>query len=262
MTLREHRVRDRRAHPAARQRSGRTSSAHSTSAARADRGLGRSASPAGRTLRSPRGPRLAGRRRGEDHPARRLLDHVAVMSPTKRSRGPPRPPSSARRARGVGSSAASTIASTPRRRASSTIAWPTVRAAHHRRRDLDALVLLADRLRPRAAPARAFLTLLVGHARVDRQRHRDLEHVQRLDHRAALVLVGVLGREPAGGPDDVVVERLAEDRHEDRCRTRPRRGSWQRLGAGSCTRFAQRLALGRAVDDVERDPDRASRRRR
>ena len=88
--------------------------------------------------------------------------------------------------------------------------------AHDRRGDLDALVLLADRLGALQRRAGA-LELLVGHARVERQRHRHLEDPQRLDHRAALaVVVVLLGGEPAGGLHDVVVERRAEDRHEDR----------------------------------------------
>jgi hypothetical protein len=51
-----------------------------------------------------------------------------VTSPTKLSSGPPRPPSSAPPRIFDGSSAARTTACTPRRLASSTIAWPARRA--------------------------------------------------------------------------------------------------------------------------------------
>ena len=91
-----------------------------------------------------------------------------------------------RRAMRVGSSAASTIASTPRRLASS----------HDRlaRRGARARSRSRPR-RPRTPPpppwrarsaARARLSCASGSARVERQRHRHLEDPQRLDHRAAL----------------------------------------------------------------------------
>src|SRR4051812_47544266 len=132
----------------------------------------------------------------------------------------------------VGSSAASTIASTPRPLASRPMPSPAPPArtvavatptppyssppplprrlarpagAHGRRGDLDALVLLPHRLGAPQRLARA-LEVLVRDPRVERQRHRDLEHPHRLDDRAALALVGVLlHREPAGRLHDVVV---------------------------------------------------------
>src|SRR5689334_5255479 len=69
-----------------------------------------------------------------DGGAVRMTSHAAlettylVASPTKLSSGPPRPPSSAPPRIREGSSAAMTIACTPRRRASSTIAAPARRA--------------------------------------------------------------------------------------------------------------------------------------
>ena len=165
---------------------------------------------------SARRPPLSPRGGGEDHPAGRLLDHVARRSRPRTGRAAPtRPPSSAPPRVRVGSSAASTIASTPRRFASDDDRRAHRPRAHHRGRDHHALVLLADLLRARAAPRLAARDLLVRHARVERQRHRHLDHEQRLDHGAALALVALLGREPARGADDVVVELVAEHRHED-----------------------------------------------
>ena len=93
------------------------------------------------------------------------------------------------------------------------------------------------------------------HRRVDRLGHRNLDHVQRLDHRA-LVVVALFHRQATGGADDVVVEHTAEDRHEDRAEAllrglaaRERREVFFRDRHA----LAQRLALGLAVGHVERD---------
>ena len=183
---------------------------------------------------------LARRRRGEDHPARRLLDHVARRLPDEAVRGPPRPPSARRRGSRVGSSAASTIASTPRRRASvdDRLARPCARAPSRSPPPRPR----TPRRPPSRARARAWRpsTLLVRHARVERQRHRDLDHVERLDHRAALALLGLLGREPAGGADDVVVERARRRPARGCCRTRPRAPRCS-ASAGIVKRFASGL---------------------
>src|SRR5690242_13366983 len=166
------------------------------------------------------------------------------------------------------SSAASTIASTPRRLASRTIASPARRArttavatstpsyssptalarisarrarlsslsgtgvssgcavgtstTHTapitapppRRRRLAAPVHLADRLGEHQRPPGA-LELALRHRRVERLRHRHLEHPERLDHRPALAgVVVLLGRQAPCGLHDVIVERGAGDRHE------------------------------------------------
>ena len=88
--------------------------------------------------------------------------------------------------------------------------------AHDRGGHLDALVLLPHGLGPGQGGPRA-LELGVGDRGVERERHRHLEHPQRLDHGAALLeLVVLLGGQPAGRLHDVVVERGAEDGHEDR----------------------------------------------
>src|SRR3954447_21950970 len=75
---------------------------------------------------APAGSRAGGATRMTSHGA--LETTYFVASPTKLSRGPPRPPSSAPPRIRDGSSAARTIAWTPRRRASSTIAAPARRA--------------------------------------------------------------------------------------------------------------------------------------
>src|SRR3954454_7234141 len=75
---------------------------------------------------APAGSRAGGATRMTSHGA--LETTYFVASPTKLSIGPPRPPSSAPPRMREGSSAASTIAWTPRRRASSTIAAPARRA--------------------------------------------------------------------------------------------------------------------------------------
>ena len=101
------------------------------------------------------------------------------------------------------------------------------------------------------------LEVVVADARVERQRHRHLEHPQRLDHRAALALVGVLlRREPAGGLHDVVVERGPEHRHEDRAVLRLVRLAAVSARSGIVTRLRIGLPSARAVDDIERDPER------
>ena len=137
--------------------------------------------------------------------------------------------------------------------------------AHGRRRHLDALVLLPHGLGPGERLARR-LQLLVRDPRVERQRHRDLEHPQRLDHRAALALVLVLlAREPPGGLHDVVVERRAEDGHEDRAELGLDLLPRQRL-----RRHGDPLEHGLALvhpvrhveHDAERDPARAHEPRR
>ena len=181
--------------------------------------VGPAAAPEPRPVAARAPASVAGRRRGEDHPARRLVDDVLrdvpheVVAAGRRGRPAARPP----RIRD-GSSAASTIAS---------------HAAP--------LGLLDDRLRrrggrapspsrprrPRTPPpppwrarsaARARLSCASGSARVDRQRHRHLEDPQRLDRRALPSQASsvLLGGQAPGGLDDVVVERRAEDRHEDR----------------------------------------------
>ncbi len=165
------------------------------------------------------------------------------------------PPSSTPPRSRVGSSAASTIASTPRRLASRTIASPARRA-----RTIAVATSTPSYSSPtafaRASAGARGLELGVGDRRVERQRHRHLEHPQRLDHRAALAEVLVLvGGEAAGGLDDVVVERRAEHRHQHRAV----------LGLGALARehllghgdaLEQRLVLAQAVDDVDEHAER------
>src|SRR4051794_17946263 len=124
--------------------------------------------------------------------------------------------------------------------------------AHHRRRDHHPLVLLTHLLR---APHRSLRArdLLVRHACVERQRHRHLHDVERLDHRAALALLALLGRQASCRADDVVVELVAEHRNEDAAVL----GLGHVLQRGGRDREAraQRLVLAAPVDDVQDDPE-------
>ena len=154
----------------------------------------------------------------------------------------------------VGSSAASTIASTPRRLASCTIASPARRA-----RTVAVATSTPSYSSPtalaRASALRAGLELLLADARVERQRHRDLEHPERLDHRAALAGVLVLlAGEPPRGLHDVVVERGPEHGHEDRAELRLDLAPGERLG-GDADPLEDRLALDGPVADIERDAE-------
>ena len=159
---------------------------------------------------------IADRRRREDHRTRRL----ARRRTWSRRRRSSRARRGRRGARRRGSSRAprrrARSPATPRRRASSTIAWPARRAR---------TVAVATSTPSYSSPtafaraqrrARA-LELRVGQARVERQRHRDLEDPDRLDRAPRRSpSSSSLGREPPGRLHDVVVERRAEQRHEDR----------------------------------------------
>ena len=199
------------------------------------------------------------RRGGEDHLAGRLLDHVAGGLPTKRSRTRPRPPRIAppRTRDGLLGGEHDRLHAAAARLGHDRLAHGA--AAHHRRGHLHPSYSSPTSL-ARASTRFASLHPLLRHARVDRQRHRDLEHVERLEHRSALALVGVLGGQAARRADDVVVELLAEDRHED-APVLVSGGLRERLG-GIVKRWRRRLALAAAVDHVEHHPRRASRSRR
>ena len=185
------------------------------------------------------------RRRGEDHAAGSLLDHVtgrlphgAVARPAAaaqqapaahRAWAPRRPARSPRRRAGAPPrrSPGRSCARAPIAVATSTPSYssPTSFA--------------------RASACLRLDDLLLRHARVERQRHRDLDHVDRLDHRAALALLGLLGRQPA---------RRCRRCRRPAPRRRPARGSLPYSTSGaSCSASAgivialgQRLALGRA----------------
>src|SRR3954452_4415492 len=199
--------------------------------------------------------RLARRRRGEDHLARRLGDHVLrdlADEVVQRPAAPAEQRAAADLRRLLGGEDdglhAAALGLVDDR-------LPGAPRAHRRGRDLDALVLLPHRLRPRQRRPGA-LELLLGEGGVDRQRHRDLEDPQRLDRRAVVRLEGLgvlLGREAPGRLHDVVVERRAEDRHEDRAVLGVVALPAQRL-LGHDDALEQRLALRAAVRDVERDP--------
>ena len=181
---------------------------------------------AGRSASAGRRPRALlalARRRGQDDAAGRLGDHVARGLADERVveaalAAQQRPAAHAGRLLGGQHDrldpAALGLAHDPLAGAA---------RAHGRGGDLDALVLLPHRLGALERLAGA-LEVLVGDARVERQRHRHLEHPHRLDHRAALALVRVLlRRQPAGGLHDVVVERRARGPARGSSRTRPSR---------------------------------------
>ena len=156
-----------------------------------------------------------------------LLTTYLVTSPTKLSRGRPRPPSSAPPRIREGSSAASTIASTPRRRASSTIAWPGAPGADGGRGDLDALVLLPHRLGARAAPrapARAAPRAAARRSAAPSAPRRPTAP-RSSRRRPRAVVVGLLGGQPARRSGRC--RRRAACRRSARgsSRTRPRRSS-------------------------------------
>src|SRR5204862_3426107 len=109
------------------------------------------------------------------------------------------------------------------------------------------LVLLADMLGALQRPPRLD-DLLLGNAGIQRQRHRYLNHVDRLDYRAALALLRVLGGKPAGRPDDVVVHLLTEDRDEDRAVLNL--GNIAQRLRRNLIALGKRLALDPAIDDV------------
>ena len=192
MALGEHRVRDRGPHaPAADDQDEHVGpTLHPPRTAQLTLALGQNALA---------GALLARRRRGEDHLAGRLLDHVAGGLARRSGRAPGRGRrGSRRRARGW---APRRPARSPRRRAGAPRTrspGPTVRP-----RTIAVATSTPSYSSPtslaRASTRLASCDPLVRHARVDRQRHRDLEHVERLEHRAALALLGVLGRQPAGG---------------------------------------------------------------
>ena len=196
---------------------------------------------------------LAGRR-GEDHPTRSLGDDVARRLPHERvaqAALAAQQRAAAHAGRLLGGEHDRLDAPSPRL-VHDRLAGAA--GAHGRGRDLDVLVLLADGLRAGERGARA-LELGLRHARVDRQRHRDLEHPQRLDHRAALVeVLSLVGGQSPCGLHDVVVERSAEDRHEDRAVLDPRLAVGERA-LGDRHALEDRLARDQAIAEVERQAE-------
>src|SRR5215218_1401835 len=145
--------------------------------------------------REAAGADLAGatvaRRRGEDHAARGLvhdvagvLAHEGVVEPALAAQQ-----RAAAHARGLLGRQDDRLDPAALRLAHDALARPA--RPHGRGGDLDALVLLPHRLGAAQRLAGA-LEVLVGDARVERERHRDLEHPHRLDDGAALPLVRVL----------------------------------------------------------------------
>src|SRR5215218_5741278 len=194
---------------------------------------------------------LTRRRRGQDHPAGRLLDHVAGGVSDEAVTGPtvPAENGTAPDPGGLLRREHDRLDAAPSRLRDDRLAGGP--APDHGGGHLHALVFLADLLGPRKHPLR-LLHPLFGDARIDRQRHRDLEDVKRLQHRA-VALLGLLRRESSGRPNDVVVQRGAQDGHEDA----PVFGLNGLLkGRGRDREPAgERLALPAAIDDVEHDAE-------
>src|SRR4051794_16591194 len=159
-------------------------------------------------------------RGGEDHPARRLPEHVLrhvahVVVQGARAAQPPTPADARRRLGGQHDG----LHPAPARLVDDGL--PGAPGPHRRGGDLDALVLLPDGLGPgQRLPGP--LELAVGQPGLQRQGHRHLEHPQGLDHRAVglQVVVVLVAGQPPGGLDDVHVEVRAEDGHEDRAELR------------------------------------------
>ena len=254
----QRRARDRGRRRGRRRRSGRDIGADSTERVVARRRGIVAAVAAAASAATARARRSSGRR-GEDHLAGRLGDHVLRRRPPRSCRAGRRGRRAARR-RGSATAPRRRARSprTPRRRASSTIAWPARRA-----RTVAVATSTPSYSSPtalaRASAARACLSCASGSARVDRQRHRDLEDPQRLDRRA-LVLVERRRRPP----------RRPGGRPSGRCRRRaacPMSGTRIDPYSASCALAAQRRARARArarssglpcvraVDDVEREAD-------
>ena len=142
---------------------------------------------------------------------------------------------------------ASTPRGWPRRR------WPAGGAATDGGRGhLDALVFLADLLRPRQralAPARS--------ARRARARRSAATSASRARRWPPCIVppspsAASIGGQPAGGAHDVIVQRAAEDRDQDDAVLDLLRLLQGRLRDGEA--LAQRLALAAPVDHVEREP--------
>src|SRR5215213_9278646 len=150
-----------------------------------------------------RRPRVLARGGGEDHPARRLAEHVLgdlADEVLQRPAAAPEAPAAADPRRLLGGED-DDLDAAPAGLLHDRV--PRLPGPDGRGRDLDALVLLPHRLRA-AQRGPGALELGVGEPRVDRQRHGNLEDPQRLDRRAlALGLVGVLlGGQAPGGLDD------------------------------------------------------------
>src|SRR3954471_21302542 len=201
--------------------------------------------------------RLARRRRGEDHLARRLGDHVLRDLPdevVERAAAAAEQRAAADLRRLLGGEH-DRLHAAPARLVDDRL--PRSPRAHRRGRDLDALVLLPHRLGARQSRPRA-LELLVRQRGVDRKRHRHLEDPERLDRRAVVGLEGLdvlLGRKAARVLHEAVYERSAEDRHEDRAVLGVVALAAQRRLRDDDA-LEQRLALRGAVGDVEHEPAR------
>ena len=154
-------------------------------------------------------------RRGQQHPAGRLLQHVLghladlVRAARRRCRPRIAPP----RIR-VGGSPPITITSAPLSRASWTIPDPIERA-RTRFVVTSTFSYSSPTSRARSSARSASLLHRLRQRRVERHRQRQLGHVDDVQPRRPLPLLHLGVGEPARGADDVVVELGAEHRHQD-----------------------------------------------
>ena len=157
-----------------------SASASSSSSATAGASAGSSSAGGGCTARGSRAPPVGGRR-GEDHPARRLGDHVAgdVAHVVLQRTAHPAEQRPAAHPRGLLGGEHDRLHPAAAGLAHDRLAGAA--SPHDRGGHLHALVLLPHQLGPRQRLAGA-LDLGVGERRVHRQRQRDLEHPDRLDH--------------------------------------------------------------------------------
>ena len=187
---------------------------------------------------------LARRRRGEDHAARRLVITYLVTSPTKSSSA------AAAAERGAAPDPRRLLGrehdhlhAAPPRLLDDRLAGAS--RAHRRGRDLDALVLLPHRLGAARAPrGRARAAPRAGGRRSaapSASRTPTAPRSSRPRSRSSRSLAG----QPAGGLDDVVVERR-RNRHEDRAELGLEPSRAQRpLGHGHAARVGLPCARGR-----------------
>ncbi len=175
--------------------------------------VGSASAPGGGRTGRPR--RLAaGAVRITRHSALRSTYFVA--SPTKLSSGPPDPPSSAPPRTRDGSSAASTIASTPRRFASLTIPCPARRARTIAVCTWTPSYSSPTALARRSASCARLIWASGRRASIGSAIGTSKTQIASITAPSSSSSSQTVAGEAAGGLDDVVVERLAEDRHEDR----------------------------------------------
>ena len=188
-------------------------------------------------------------------PARRLVDDVArdvADEVVQRAAAAAQQRSAADPRRG---SAASTIASTPRRARLVDDRLAGAAGAHGGRRHLDAHVLLPHRLRPRQRPPRLLELVLGQRARPAAATSGSGTPTAPRSPRPSLLVRALVGR-PAGPAVWTMSSSSGVPRSGTRIEPYSASVALLRSARRGWSRAEQRLALGRAVDDVEREPER------